>query len=886
MKKIWKILLIVGGIILLLLLFALLSFVWWRYVPVTDGEYTIENAHITWNFTVKDGVLQTTSIVNKDENIQLPVSGDDFRVRVGPASSIGYVTEKRNGKKIIDYIIRENRWITPADCVCKWLIRSPGTRTLVCEDVNSDVIIKLHFDISEDTPWLKRTLSLQAIGDTHMAVDRADHVQWHTARRMRLGGRGQPVFVDDAWFVALEHPNSSNICENGTLTLRQFPGYRFGKEGVTLQTMVIGGSAPARIDEAMDAYVDGFRRPPRAISLYNTWCDMRTDKLTAKNIIDTAYTLKKRLEPYNSQFDYFVIDDGWQNKMSIWQPLKSRFPDGLAPVFESLRNLDYKGGLWLPLTGVMLDIKWGEARDYEAACGQYYCLSGTNYNRALRKRVREIQKTCQISFFKHDFNYFNCTRVQHGHFASYMQSSEANVDALCKLLEEETATNPNILLAVTSGLWPSPWWLKYCDIIWMGGKDHDFDYTLPASRGSAAEMNYRDGALYKICKEDGMVFPLSSFMTHGVVDARHTVYDIAAEDNEGWANYVMNYLGRGTLLREFYISPEKLTPLRWKILARALAWARSLNNCMKNSAFILGDPRKGELFGYAGADENTSYLSLRNPSLFGTNIAAHDLGVVGQLCEVVYPYHEFFIPRIDTTFTIPGETVWQTVNTSRENIPLPVPLGIRSTLLTGSYNTTQYRVYHPPGFSGSFTVESPVPIDNIVCEGAHASRISHTQWDVDLISGNHSGNEDVQVNDIHGNSKGVISTSITIPSHITAELHCILTTQNEIPVSATVNGEKVLLQITRGDNWQLLTMPVQSGKNNIAIQCGDSLDERTYSADIVLSCNEELESHVLTIQHGTIPMTTDTTDNPVPLLHTTRRFTIPIARKLQFKETL
>jgi len=420
----------------------------------------------------------------------------------------------------------------------------------------------------------------------------------------------------------------------------------------------------------------------------------------------------------------------------------------------------------------------------------------------------------------------------------------------------------------------------------MGGKDHDFDYTLPASRGSAAEMNYRDSALYTICEARGMVFPLSSFMTHGVVDARHTVYDIAAEDNEGWANYVMNYLGRGTLLREFYISPEKLTPFRWEMLARALAWSRSLDNCMKNAEFILGDPRKGELFGYVGKEKNKSYLSLRNPSLFGTNVAAHDIGIVGQLCEIVYPYHEYRIPRTDSLLSVPGEAVMQIVNRSREAITMPLPLGIRSTFLTGTYNTTQHYIYYPQGHSGSFTVESPVTIESIAGENMHATRISHTQWDVDISPGTRGEKKDVQIADVSSNERGVMTAKVTVPSHITAELQCVLSTAKKIPVSAKLNEKNVLMQITRGDNWQLLTVPLQSGENMIEIQCGDSIGTRTYSADMLLSCDEDQESRVLTISHKALPVTTDTSVTPVPLLQKTRRFTVPIVRKLQFTEAL
>ena len=37
------------------------------------------------------------------------------------------------------------------------------------------------------------------------------------------------------------------------------------------------------------------------------------------------------------------------------------------------------------------------------------------------------------------------------------------------------ATKPNIFINLTTGTWPSPFWLRYADSIWRGGEDTDFD---------------------------------------------------------------------------------------------------------------------------------------------------------------------------------------------------------------------------------------------------------------------------------------------------------------------------------------------------------------------------------------------------------------------------
>ena len=71
-----KIILIVG----IALIIAAMPFVWWRYSPLTDGEYTVGNNKIEWRLVVSNSVLRTAYLKNKITGEILKVDGNDWSV--------------------------------------------------------------------------------------------------------------------------------------------------------------------------------------------------------------------------------------------------------------------------------------------------------------------------------------------------------------------------------------------------------------------------------------------------------------------------------------------------------------------------------------------------------------------------------------------------------------------------------------------------------------------------------------------------------------------------------------------------------------------------------------------------------------------------------------
>jgi len=844
------------------LIIAALALFWWRYVPLTDGSYIVSNNKLAWHLSISNGIIGTTFIENKitGEKLEIKNNSEDFIFRVGHADSIGW----QNGS----YIAKDAITVTPGVCRSVRLIRGWRTWKFVFYQPTMKCNVYLIFSAGKNEPWIRRRIELQSC-DTNvtLAIDQAAyHIQWSVDSKPELGGKGQPLFLDDEWFIGLEHPWSRNFYENGKVVLKQFPGYRFNSKSLVLQSMVVGGGENIPVKKIMKNYVNSIRRPARSLSLYNTWCDLRADNLTEKNMAKSAEEIKKGLAPYDTSLDVFAVDDGWFNPRSIWEADKKKLPNGFSGLYEAVNSQNMKLGLWLPIGGHSLDTSWGVKQGIQPAHKKFYCISDEKYNKPLRKLLKKTIENGNISYFKHDFNYFVCGHKTHGHFPTMEQSTEANVDAELSVLKMEAEINPDIFLAITTGIWPSPWWLPYIDTIWMGGGDHAYNKKTPATFGSAFEMNYRDAALYKIVVEDGKIFPLSALMTHGIVDGKHTAYPVKYETDEGWANYVMNYFGRGTLMRELYITPSNLTKKRWEIMARALRWAKSLDQCMIDSEFFLGNPKKGELFGYTGENDGRRFVSMRNPQLTNITVTASQLLVTNGVCEVVFPYHEFIIPKNDSKISFAGEAVWQAETYPVKELKIPVPINVRSELIESSKTETKYKINFSGGGTTTFNIISPVAIENISGEGVQSTKIDDCKQQIVLIDNNSVDNSKTEISGVEFLSNGVFKCNVSVPKSTKVKVKLLLNKHLKIR-NNMINSKTASVAANKGSRWMLLTIPCGKGCNNIAIVFDmKNIPVKSIKFKVYLVVDKILEEKTITINHKSIVKPIDKYDKPYPLM--------------------
>jgi len=129
----------------------------------------------------------------------------------------------------------------------------------------------------------------------------------------------------------------------------------------------------------------------------------------------------------------------------------------------------------------------------------------------------------------------------------------------------------------------------------------------------------------------------------------------------------MHY-GRGTLLREWYLSPKSVTASEWKALIAIHKWADSRRSDLINTVYIGGRPDEGAPYGYIGFAESgkTGTLVVRNPApttktiTFKLDSTTLFTGKTGQPWSgrSVYPYTMelpfAFTAGEDCTVTIPA----------------------------------------------------------------------------------------------------------------------------------------------------------------------------------------------------------------------------------------
>jgi len=847
----------------------------WRYVPLHDGVYVINNSTLAWHLQVSNRLLQTTCIVNRRTGARLPVAGDDFAIRIGHARTIDWAPEfKKPTDQYPPYMVRDGVTITPSVCQPVRIIR--GWRSwkfmLHCPAVNANIY--LVFRATPGQPWLQRQILLQSCDGTELATDQAAyHLRWRIDKPATLGGQGQPLLFDDTWFIGLEHPAGENLVEDGITAPRQYPGDRFSTPPFALQTLVIGGGVSGQVRRVLQDYVAALRRPPRALTLFNTWCHLRGDTLTEDNLAETAAALQRNLQPFGATLDVLAIDDGWFTPQSIWEPDYRKLPTGFAGLRARIEACGMRLGLWLPLSGHSLDMAWAKSNSYEAL-QKYLCMSGTKYNTALRTQLQTLISDGGLRYFKHDFNYFWCGQSNHGHFPSMPQSVEANVNAELALLRMESQLQPNLFLAITSGIWPSPWWLPYVDTIWMGGGDHDYNRDLPASHGSSFEMNYRDGALYDLLVTRGLIFPLSALMTHGIVDGRHTPYDVRQEPDESWAVYVMNYLGRGTLMRELYLTPENLTVRRWELLARGLNWARTLDACMAAARIAGGDARRGELVVYSGARGPSRYLSARNPSLESQAVPLHTLGITSGIWQIVYPYQQMLDAAAVTALRVAGEGMLQLQTAATT---LPMIHGARAALQAASPTTTTFLVAYQPCSATTVRVSAPVRITALASPDGVVIKDGDT-WRCTLPAAPATDAQPPHVS-AYTTADGAWHAEIILPRAMTARCKIVL---RDAGATARVqlNGKPQLPTINRGNGWQLLTVPLRAPTNQLDV----AVTGADVPAQVYLDCDRTLRTVPLTITHAAITPVNPLA-LPLPLLHDIERVSFCCASNITLRAT-
>jgi hypothetical protein len=419
--------------------------------------------------------------------------------------------------------------------------------------------------------------------------------------------KGSPVTTGN-FFLGFEDPLAQ--CEARAIVACSMKRALPLQKGQTVvYSSVIGVSPAGQMRRGFLNYVERERAHPyRTFLHYNSWYDIGYGKpYDAAAVLDViqafgAELVRKRGVTLSS----FLLDDGWDDPHSMWQE-NPGFPKGLLPLTDAARQYGAGIGIWLSPWGGYSDAKkerleFGRKNGFETNAGGF-ALSGPKYYARFKQVSLDFIERDGVNQFKIDGT---------GNVNSVFSGSNFDSDfaAAISLIESWRSRSPELYVNLTTGTYPSPFWLRYADSIWRGGDDHSF-----AGVGSWREkwITYRDAETYRNVVRAGPLFPLNALMLHGLIYARQAQH-LGADPGNDFANEVHAYFGSGTQLQELYISHALLSANDWDILAEAANWSQQNAETLRDTHWIGGDPGKLEVYGWAAWSPEKAILTLRNPN--------------------------------------------------------------------------------------------------------------------------------------------------------------------------------------------------------------------------------------------------------------------------------
>jgi hypothetical protein len=422
---------------------------------------------------------------------------------------------------------------------------------------------------------------------------------------------GSPVVVG-SFFLGSEDPMATNLTTPpGAIVCRLYRNARLPKGRALLQSFVMGVAPGGQLRRAFLYYLERERAHPyRPFLHYNAWWDIcwPTVQLDEAMCLDAIRGFGENLiKPYGVVMDSMVIDDGWDDPKTLWQ-FNSGFPRGFTLLTEICQLYGTRAGVWLsPFGG------YGKAKEQRIEYGKKegYEINRAGFSLAGPKYYERFKSECIQMIRRYGANYLKFDGIASGMYANGSGSEFIlDTEAMRRLMLELRQESPDLFINLTTGSWPSPFWLRYCDSLWRQGEDTSF-----AGKGTPQRrwITYRDKETFQNMVGKGPLYPLNSLMTCGVCYSRYGDPGNPEFNSSGLKEDIRSFFAAGSHLQELYISPGKMKSDDWKILAEAAKWSRANADVLVDTHWIGGNPNKGEIYGWAAWAPRKGIVTLRNP---------------------------------------------------------------------------------------------------------------------------------------------------------------------------------------------------------------------------------------------------------------------------------
>jgi hypothetical protein len=565
-------------------------------------ELFLSNDSIAASWSIGNGSLRAQNLTNKLTGETLPLDGAAFVFVPREGAALHSFDFKMLGAPVLEEIHVDTTASKAADRLPGRLIR------IELEDSSANVRVTWKAILRDGTNYVRQEVTLHAVREP-LALAEISLIDLAVANASVAGQvKGSPVTAA-TWFFGFEHPLSTCRVrgERAACWLGRELPLQSGQS--VSYSSVFGVTHPFQARRDFLKYIELERAHPyRTFLHYNSWYDLGYfDRYSEPGALAVVQAFGEQLTRQRGvKLDSFLFDDGWDDPTRLWK-FNPGFPDGLSKVSAIAARYGAAPGIWLSPWGGYDKPKEqrlasARAQGFETNEGGL-ALSGPKYYRYFRDTCLELIEKYGINQFKFDGT-GNANEVIEG------SQFDSDFDAAIHLIGELRAKKPDLYVNLTTGTYPSPFWLLYADSIWRGGDDHSF-----AGVGTNRQrwITFRDSQTYRWVVEDGPLFPINSLMLHGLIYARHAER-LGKDSGHDFADEVHSYFGTGTQLQEMYITPSLLSTEDWDVLAEAAKWSRANESTLADSHWIGGDPRRLEVYGWAAWSPQKAIVTLRNPS--------------------------------------------------------------------------------------------------------------------------------------------------------------------------------------------------------------------------------------------------------------------------------
>ena len=450
-------------------------------IESSNDKFRLWNGAIEGVWEVRGERLTAVSMTNRLDGKAMPVPERLFEVTIENSAPIVSA-----GMRVV------------AGPKVEKLVGDPGAARLAERFAGEQVTVELQSDalevhavwriiLRDGSNYFRQELVLQAqSADLKILSVRLVDMDVHGAS---ISGvvKGSPVVAGNLFF-GFEHPISESRITQGRVLCsisRELPL----KASKSITYSSVAGVTPAgQLRRGFLNYLERERaRPYRPFLHYNSWYDIgyfsKFDEGAALDVIH-AYGVEL-VQKRGVKLDSFLFDDGWDDNATLWH-FHGGFPHGFMPLKETAAEYGAAPGVWLsPWGGYGKPhderLKFGKEQGFETN-DRGFALSGPKYFARFREISLEFINRYGVNQFKIDGT---------GNVDSAIQGSEFDSDfhAAISLINEWRRLNPDIYINLTTGTYPSPFWLRYADSIWRGGEDHSF---LGVGSNRQKWITYRD----------------------------------------------------------------------------------------------------------------------------------------------------------------------------------------------------------------------------------------------------------------------------------------------------------------------------------------------------------------------------------------------------------